>query len=83
MGAARASSMIPLTPTDLEAVASLTPKEREALVLYSKGFTIREVATRLSVTFFTAHDHLKHIYKKLDVGSRAEAAVIAAKAGLV
>lgn len=75
--------MIPLTHIDKLAVESLTPRETEALVLYSKGFTIVEVAGRMGIKHYTANDHLKQIYKKLDVDSRAEAAVIAAKAGLV
>lgn len=61
----------------------LTPREGEVLIYLSKGFTIKEIANLMSIKWFTVNDHIKSIYKKLNVSSRAEAAVQASKQGLV
>ncbi len=61
----------------------LTPRETEVLTYLSKGFTIKEIASLMGIKWFTVNDHIKAIYKKLDVSSRAEAAVLATKQGLV
>jgi DNA-binding NarL/FixJ family response regulator len=61
----------------------LTPRENEVLTYLSKGFTIKEIANLMGIKWFTVNDHIKSIYKKLNVSSRAEAAVLATKQGLV
>jgi len=61
----------------------LTPRENEVLTYLSKGFTIKEIAALMGIKWFTVNDHIKSIYKKLNVSSRAEAAVLASKQGLV
>lgn len=61
----------------------LTPRENEVLTYLSKGFTIKEIANLMGIKWFTVNDHIKSIYKKLNVSSRAEAAVLASKQGLV
>ncbi|MFZ4651167.1 MAG: response regulator transcription factor, partial [Rubrivivax sp.] len=61
----------------------LTPRETEVLTYLSKGFTIREISELLGIRWFTVNDHIKAIYRKLNVSSRAEAAVLATKHGLV
>lgn len=77
-----ASKPIPLIdkPVDHE---RLTPRENEVLTYLSKGFTIKEIANLMGIKWFTVNDHIKSIYKKLNVSSRAEAAVLASKQGLV
>ncbi|MBP9909761.1 MAG: response regulator transcription factor [Rubrivivax sp.] len=75
------SKPVPLeTPPDHE---RLTPRESEVLTYLSKGFTIKEIASLMGIKWFTVNDHIKSIYKKLNVSSRAEAAVLASKQGLV
>jgi two-component system nitrate/nitrite response regulator NarL len=59
------------------------PRESEVLTYLSKGFTIKEIASLMGIKWFTVNDHIKSIYKKLNVSSRAEAAVLASKQGLV
>ena len=79
----QSSRPIPLTrgaPLDHE---RLTPRESEVLTYLSKGFTIKEIASLMGIKWFTVNDHIKSIYKKLNVSSRAEAAVLASKQGLV
>ena len=73
-------------PVPLEKVVDhdrLTPRESEVLTYLSKGFTIKEIASLMGIKWFTVNDHIKSIYKKLNVSSRAEAAVLATKQGLV
>ncbi len=79
----QSSRPIPLArgaPLDHE---RLTPRESEVLTYLSKGFTIKEIASLMGIKWFTVNDHIKSIYKKLNVSSRAEAAVLASKQGLV
>jgi len=74
------------TPVPIEKVPDherLTPRESEVLTYLSKGFTIKEIASLMGIKWFTVNDHIKSIYKKLNVSSRAEAAVLATKQGLV
>jgi len=70
-------------PAALFEAERLTPRESEVLTYLSKGFTIKEIAGLMGIKWFTVHDHIKSIYKKLNVSSRAEAAVLASKQGLV
>ena len=75
-------------PTPMDRAAPLdherlTPRESEVLTYLSKGFTIKEIASLMGIKWFTVNDHIKSIYKKLNVSSRAEAAVLASKQGLV
>ncbi len=62
---------------------SLTPREIQVLALIAKGMTLKAVAGELGVSHHTAGDHVKHIYRKLHVRNRAEAALEAAQRGLV
>jgi two-component system nitrate/nitrite response regulator NarL len=75
-----------LAPVEIEPpldLPALTPREVEVLTFLSKGFTIKEIAGLMSIKWFTVNDHIKSIYRKLNVSSRAEAAVLASKQGLV
>jgi DNA-binding NarL/FixJ family response regulator len=56
-------------------VEKLSAREREVLELVSHGFSNKEIAERLSVTVEAVRWHLKHIYTKLHVHSRTEAAL--------
>lgn len=62
---------------------ALTPRELEVLTLAARGLRVKEIAAVLAVSPHTAGDHLKSIYRKLNISSRAEAAVEAARRGLV
>lgn len=61
----------------------LTGRERETLVLIAKGLRLAEVAEQLGVTRNTAAGFVKAIYRKLNISSRAEAALEATRLGLV
>jgi len=56
-------------------VDELTSREREVLELVVHGLSNKEISDRLSVTVDAVRWHLKHIYQKLHVHSRTEAAM--------
>ena len=51
----------------------LTSREQEVLQLVAKGHTSAEVGEELGISAQTASAHLKNIYRKLQVRSRAQA----------
>jgi DNA-binding NarL/FixJ family response regulator len=53
-------------------IEPLTPRENEVLQLLYEGFTYQNIAAHLAVSKHTVHDHIKHIYEKLQVHSRGE-----------
>jgi LuxR family maltose regulon positive regulatory protein len=58
-------------------VEALTERERDVLRFLPSRLTIAEIADELYVSVNTLKFHLKIIYRKLGVGSRAEASVVA------
>jgi DNA-binding NarL/FixJ family response regulator len=56
-------------------VEELTAREREVLELVVHGLSNKEIAERMSLTVESVRWHLKHIYQKLHVHSRTEAAL--------
>ena len=65
------------------AAVVLTERETEVLVRVSKGYTLPEIGDQLNLSRHTIADYVKQIYRKLNVTSRAEAAVEAHRLGLV
>ncbi|HEX2689947.1 MAG TPA: HD domain-containing phosphohydrolase [Kofleriaceae bacterium] len=63
--------------------AGLTPREVEVLVHLARGSTNKEIATALGIAVRTANHHVENIYGKLDVTTRAAAAVFAVRHDLV
>lgn len=61
----------------------LTPREQEALALLAQGISVKQLAQAMSISPYTASDHVKSIYRKLNITSRAEAALKATELGLV
>ncbi|MDF9827909.1 DNA-binding NarL/FixJ family response regulator [Ereboglobus sp. PH5-10] len=55
------------------AMASLTPRELDILQLLAKGHPTKEIASQRSISVDTVNTHLRRIYEKLHVHSRAEA----------
>ena len=58
-----------------EETTSLSEREAEILAQLSKGYANKEIADRMHVSLSTVRTHLRHIYEKLHVRSRAEAIV--------
>jgi DNA-binding NarL/FixJ family response regulator len=67
----------------LRAVESLTPREREVLVLLAEGLSDKEIAERLYVGSGTVRNHVVSVFAKLGVHSRLQALVFAARHGIV
>ncbi|MCB1320087.1 MAG: response regulator transcription factor [Leptospiraceae bacterium] len=57
---------------EVDSAPRLTDRERQVLELMVRGKTIRAVAEFLGLSAHTVHDHIKRIYKKLEVHNRAE-----------
>lgn len=62
---------------------ALTQREAEVLRLLGKGLTMAEIARHLGISVNTCATHTKAIYRKLDISSRAEAALAASRRGLL
>jgi len=62
---------------------SLTPREREVLVLVAEGHSNKAISTRLLISERTARTHVSNILLKLGLSSRTQAALWAVREGLV
>jgi DNA-binding NarL/FixJ family response regulator len=53
----------------------LSVREEQILLLLSKGYSNKMIAERLEISIDTVCHHLKHVFEKMHVSSRTEAAV--------
>jgi len=60
---------------------ALSPRQQEVLACLAHGWSDRDIAQSLFISVRTVQTHLAHIYTKLGVHSRTEAAVLAVRAG--
>lgn len=51
----------------------LTERERDVLLMFSRGLSYKETASSLNISTHTVADYVKSIYRKLSVHSRSEA----------
>jgi DNA-binding NarL/FixJ family response regulator len=61
----------------------LTAREMDVLRLLGRGLRVSEAARTLGLTPHTVAGYVKTVYRKLNISSRAEAALEAARRGLV
>ena len=61
----------------------LTPRENEILQLMATGASNREIALRLFISQNTVKNHVRAVLDKLHAGTRTEAVMIGARAGLI
>jgi RNA polymerase sigma factor (sigma-70 family) len=65
-----------------EALDALTPREREVFFLASRGLKNAEIADELYLSEKTIKTHLRNIYNKLNLASKAELRLFAVRMGL-
>lgn len=66
---------------DDEGRPALSAREAELLQLFSKGYSYKETARLLSISPLTVGNHVRSIYRKLDVHTRSEAVYEAVRTG--
>lgn len=66
-----------------DALADLTPREREVLTLVGRGLSNTEIADELILSPLTAKTHVARLFAKLDARDRAQLVVLAYESGLV
>ncbi len=62
---------------------SISVREREVLLLAARGFSSKEVASRLYISERTVQTHLASIYDKLGARNKTESLLLALKYGVV
>lgn len=65
-----------------DALVALTARERQLLDCIARGLTNRQIASCLHIAEKTVRNHVTSVFSKLGAGHRAQAIVIARKAGL-
>ncbi len=70
-------------PRPDDAIAELTPREREVLTLVGRGLSNTEIADELVLSPLTAKTHVARLFQKLDARDRAQLVVLAYETGLV
>lgn len=62
-------------PAQAGVPVALTDRENEILTSLCQGYANKEIADKMNITVPTVRTHLRHIYEKLHVRSRAEAII--------
>ena len=70
-------------PTSPHMATDLSARERDVLGLLAQGVRIADIGIALGISRHTVGDHVKNIYRKLNINSRAEAALQARQLGLI
>ncbi|MET0187693.1 MAG: response regulator transcription factor [Pseudonocardia sediminis] len=78
-----AEPVSPRAPSPNAALAELTPRETEVLVLMGKGLTNSEIAADLFLSEATVKTHIGHVLAKTGSRSRVQAVALAFRTGLV
>lgn len=61
----------------------LSEREVDVLRLVAMGLSNREIARKLHISPRTAEHHVQHVYAKIDLSTRAGAALFAMEHGLL
>lgn len=71
------------SPRESERQDTLSDREKDVLRMVAAGYTSVEIGTRLMISAQTVNTHIKNIYRKLQVRTRAQAVSAAAHRGLL
>ena len=83
LGLARlAGAYLDRAPARLDSTQGLTRREIDVLAWVATGKTNAQIAEVLSIAPGTVKKHLEHIYEKLGVSSRTDAAITAIGVGI-
>ena len=61
----------------------LSPREKEVLLLVSKGYTSKEIARMLDISYYTVREYVSNVYKKLSVKNKMQAVSEATLLGII
>ena len=65
-----------------EEIERLSVREKEVLRMVASGYTSAEIGSRLLISCMTVNTHIRNIYRKLQVRTRAQAVRFASLRGL-
>lgn len=63
-------------------VDALTERQKEVACLLAEGLTEAEVAERLFRSEHTMHEHVRHIYERLDCRRRTQLVALVTRSGI-
>jgi two-component system response regulator NreC len=66
-----------------EALSALTPRERQTMKLLAQGFSIKEIAYKLGISYKTVHTFRTMIMQKLEITNIADLTRFAIKAQVI
>jgi DNA-binding NarL/FixJ family response regulator len=70
-------------PTGTSELDQLTPREQDVLLLLARGYTYKEIASRLHLSVKTIETHVSNVLRKLQLSNRHELTRWAAKRRMV
>ncbi len=73
----------PISAPAIATKDTLTTREKELLEWLARGYAYAEIAQQCGISLHTVQSHIKNIYGKLAVKSRAEAVFEASRRGLI
>ena len=80
--APKAASALLAARAEAKPIDTLTPREREVLVLVASGMTNIQIARRLGISEKTVKSHLTNVFDRIGAADRTQAALWAERQGL-
>lgn len=79
----RLTNFVKTTRPSIGEHAPLTAREQEILKILSTGATNKQISEQLTISAETVKEHVQHLLRKIGVNDRTQAAVWAARNGLI